>query len=181
MAPELASNLVAIRHKFRGSSPGSQKRDPSSAMASFRAFQRAHECVSYNEGIDVYSFGITMHEMMVHAQPWHDVASSQDVLEAVAKGRRPWDRQDDGDAGAQWAAPSGWCGLMQRCCAQDPTQRPAFTAVLEELAPMMAREEQAAVAVKLDEARWPGRHLSFTGGGRQLAGEPLLPRRSTVV
>lgn len=83
--------------------------------------------VEYSQKVDVYAFGIVLHEILTHRPPWE---SEQKVLERVAAGERPNVPRD------RRAAMPDFCRLMEACWHQDPAQRPRFEVVLENLTRM---------------------------------------------
>ena len=161
--------------------------------------------LSLSQLVDVFSFGITLYEMIAHTQPWGE-RDRQEVLQAVARGERPWGGETDSspeavqlDDGGE--TPREWCDLMRHCCEQDPTRRPSFSAILESLKRMLDEHNAPAERMKQEvreQALLQPRFESYAGaqalpGPRrgqdppvglpeaQPGAEPLLPRRSTVV
>ena len=68
-----------------------------------------------------------MSEMVNMSPPWPGM-TRKEVTCAVAAGRRPSIIPEYGDS-----SPNGWGELMCKCWDQDPTKRPDFEVVLNEL------------------------------------------------
>ena len=79
-----------------------------------------------DEKCDVYSFGMTLWEIMTGRVPWNDL--SEDQMKAkIANGERP----DAGDI-------SGFNALvdvMESCLNKDPESRPMFTNIIHLISP----------------------------------------------
>lgn len=90
---------------------------------------------SYTEKVDVYSFGIVMWEMVARREPYQGQKGVQ-VAFAAAEGMRPE---------VPATCPENYAGLMQRCWANDPEERPSFKEILTELFEMkkMTDDESA--------------------------------------
>jgi len=80
------------------------------------------------DACDKYAFGITMHEMLTHEKPWHQIRSHLEIGRQVAQGCRP-----AVTAAQEAEAQAGWCDLMRRCWSQDAADRPSFDVVCREL------------------------------------------------
>ena len=99
--------------------------------------------VTLCRGLQVYAFGITMYEMLVHAQPWHG-SNSDDIFRKVNAGERP--AMPEFLAGVEVR----WCQIMKKCWHQDPHQRPDFPTILaqmHELEPQHALMKQATACM----------------------------------
>ena len=111
--------------------------------------------MEYGLKADVYAYGVVLHELLTHQQPW-DGLEMHEITARVAQGRRlnvPPELQEE--------AP-GWCALMRACWAQDPEQRPVFQAIWDQLREMLAtqqgpspwqQEERGAVLARQESTR----------------------------
>jgi serine/threonine protein kinase len=90
----------------------------------------------YNEKVDVFSYAMCLVELVDCNLPWAGTATSMEVPNVVTKGRRP-DKQ-------LARATDQMRSLIRRCWHEDPSKRPSFTEIVEELtgasvAPVAAR------------------------------------------
>lgn len=70
----------------------------------------------YNEKIDIYSFGMTILEMVTCKLPWKNVKNPYEVPTEVSQGRRP---------DTQLRGHSGWSvQIINSCWTQEPGERP---------------------------------------------------------
>ena len=86
--------------------------------------------VEYSQKVDVYAFGIVLHEILTHEAPWQSTGSEggiNAVYAKVAAGERPT------VPASRQAAMPGWCGLMQACWHHDASRRPSFEAAMKKI------------------------------------------------
>lgn len=188
LAPEICRNYVAIDNKSmlakqeiqeiqRTTKDTAAQHDPeavprgiSTVLASKQRYRKEHDQVEYGMKVDVYAFGITMYEMLVHAQPWHG-SNSDDIFRKVNAGERP--AMPEFLAGVEVR----WCQIMRECWHQDPHRRPDFPAILaqmHELEPQHALMKQGpclqsppptmgnATSVQLVEVKTPSDHKNIS-------------------
>ena len=79
----------------------------------------------YTNKADVYSFGIIMWENLTCQTPFNDKNNVFEIMSDVEAGARPLIPHND--------APAEYVSLMQACWAGEPTRRPDFDTVLQEL------------------------------------------------
>ena len=91
----------------------------------------------YDELIDVYSFAIILWELLTSRLPYADMPSLAAAAGVVERGLRPPVPPD---------APPAVADLLQRCWAGDPTVRPPFTRIGEEVAAIRAALDAASAA-----------------------------------
>mmetsp|Transcript_2479 Transcript_2479/g.4633 ORF Transcript_2479/g.4633 Transcript_2479/m.4633 type:complete len:711 (+) Transcript_2479:220-2352(+) len=89
----------------------------------------------YTETVDVYSFAMIFYYLLSGRPPWEQLNGLKAVIKAATEADRPiidrsWDSQ--------------LSSLMQRCWDENPSSRPSFSVILEEL------HEYSKVALKLD-------------------------------
>lgn len=89
-------------------------------------FLRQHQRVSYGQKVDVFSFGVTMYEVISHRVPW-DGVPIEEIFRRVHTGERPSTLASPEDA------PDRWVALMKACWDQSPDKRPEFDFILKEL------------------------------------------------
>ena len=87
----------------------------------------------YTPKVDVYAFGIIMHELLTLLRPYSDrnVTFSYKILNAVEKGERPLVGPH-----TRAKAPETYCDLMETCWHQDAQKRPEFKTVFLRLCKM---------------------------------------------
>ena len=82
----------------------------------------------YSYGVDCYSFGIVMFEIITSRHPWEEINFSYQIIDKVVAGVRPEvtdiETETCVDAGCEWMLK-----LMKRCWDQDPRRRPPFSEV----------------------------------------------------
>ena len=107
---------------------------------------------AYTPKVDIYAFGIIMHELLVLLRPYsdRDVTFSYKILNAVEKGERPLVTPQ-----SRAKAPEKYCKLMEDCWHQDATKRPEFNTVFHRLSKMLS------VVMKNSSS---GRGGNMTGG-----------------
>lgn len=82
----------------------------------------------YNEKVDVHSFGILAWQMLTGEVPFEALTVADFATEVFERGQRP-------QVSASWPRPL--CALLERCWAADPSLRPSFEAVVEELSALL--------------------------------------------
>ena len=83
---------------------------------------------SYNEKVDVYSYGIVMYEVLCREIPFEDTGlDGMKVAVAVSKGKRP------NLEFVPKTCPIDLVALMQSCWDQQPGKRPSMEAVIDKL------------------------------------------------
>jgi serine/threonine protein kinase len=116
--------------------------------------------VEYSFGVDCYSFGIVVFEIITCRHPWQDVKFSAQIIDRVVNGERPSVSTAEEEActlaGCAWMLE-----LMQVCWAQDPRRRPPFAEVFHQI-------EQRWRALPAEEAAFSSMErmrVSYDGGG----------------
>ena len=74
--------------------------------------------------IDVYSFGITLYELITELPPWPKFTNAFQLFKAVIRGERPE---------MPPSVPSNWKELITACWAQEPDCRPTFAEICDVL------------------------------------------------
>mmetsp|Transcript_135895 Transcript_135895/g.290447 ORF Transcript_135895/g.290447 Transcript_135895/m.290447 type:complete len:305 (-) Transcript_135895:26-940(-) len=82
---------------------------------------------SYNEKVDVYSYGMVLFEIICRREPFSEVPG-EFIVSMVSSGERP-----DYKEHARPDCPELVIELMKQCWAQDPESRPPFSEVLMHL------------------------------------------------
>ena len=78
----------------------------------------------YNETVDIYSFAMILYYLLSGRPPWESLSGKDAAIKAARKAARPTlDRSWD----------SKISGLMRRCWDENPSARPSFSVVLDEL------------------------------------------------
>ncbi|CAB9521218.1 MAP kinase-activated protein kinase 2 (Fragment) [Seminavis robusta] len=78
----------------------------------------------YNQSVDVYSFGILLHELLSGEKPFYGYSSGKHMSLVVMGGERP-------HMDKHWPMNLQW--LMKRCWNPVPTSRPDFDVILQTL------------------------------------------------
>ena len=156
MAPELCANADAIKQKWHETRDLADSHDviPTSRLQSYGRFRETHSMIECTHKVDVYSFGIVLHELLMHEAPWSELirdeaaedcvwAQTRDhMMHLVAQGNRPRVSAVD-----RARAPEGWCTLMEQCQSQLPESRPSFldiVACLEKIRVQVIQMNSAA-------------------------------------
>lgn len=89
----------------------------------------------YTETVDIYSFAMIFYYLLAGRPPWDQLSGLKAVIKAATEADRPvversWDIQ--------------LSNLMQRCWDENPSARPSFAIIVDEL------HEYSKVALKLD-------------------------------
>ena len=106
--------------------------------------------------LDVYAFGVVLWELVARRKPYAELRNCPtmfQMMNKIAKGLRP-PLDDERDATA-WAACPALRGLVARCWAQDPAERPSFAQIqveMDELDVVEAPEVAKVVEVGSGEA-----------------------------
>lgn len=80
--------------------------------------------VNYEKPVDVYSFAMIVYEIMTSHLPFHKMKTDYQVFDAVLNGQRP-----EFDVHICKAIRD----LIERCWDQDPSKRPTFEQIVDEL------------------------------------------------
>jgi serine/threonine protein kinase len=79
---------------------------------------------NYTETVDVYSFAMIFYYLLAGRPPWQQLSGLKAVIKAATEADRPiLDRSWDNLLG----------GLMQRCWDENPTYRPPFSVIIQEI------------------------------------------------
>jgi tRNA A-37 threonylcarbamoyl transferase component Bud32 len=81
--------------------------------------------ITYDEKVDVYSYGIILSELVNRKEPFSEIKNRFDVVPSVLQGIRPLVNRDK--------APVSFIALMERCWAQRATDRPEMEEVVNTL------------------------------------------------
>jgi len=81
----------------------------------------AKEC-PYNKSVDVYSFGILLHELITGEKPFYGYSSGKHMQLVVLGGERP---KLDGPQTSHW--PANLKCLIKHCWSAFPSIRPSFS------------------------------------------------------
>jgi tRNA A-37 threonylcarbamoyl transferase component Bud32 len=81
--------------------------------------------ITYDEKVDVYSYGIILSELVNRKEPFSEIKNRFDVVPSVLRGIRPLVNRDK--------APVSFIALMERCWAQRATDRPEMEEVVNTL------------------------------------------------
>ena len=137
MAPELCDAMLERHCKHMA-----VRTDPRGREDALKSFYVTRDKpVEYSQKVDVYAFGIVLHEILTHEAPWQSTGSEggiNAVYTKVAAGERP-----TVNASRQAAMP-GWCGLMEACWHHDASRRPTFEAATESLEESLVRMRDEA-------------------------------------
>ena len=92
------------------------------------------ESNSYNEKVDVYSFGLIVWEMLERRSPFPDAMQAVDVVMLVKDGKRPeFSELPSGDKIDQNSLQrlKALRQLVVGCWNNDPVRRPSFSEILQ--------------------------------------------------
>lgn len=85
-------------------------------------FLKEPETYSVTFPIDVYSYGITLYELITELQPYPNIKSIFQIYKHVSDGGRPEMPE---------TVPENWKKLIERCYSQEPEKRPTFTEICD--------------------------------------------------
>ena len=97
---------------------------------------------SYNQSVDVYSFGILLWELCSGEKPFYGYSSNKHMQHVVIGGERP---PMDSQHKAYWPINLQW--LMNHCWSPHPVLRPSFTAILEVLQDILDGKESVPASL----------------------------------
>ena len=83
------------------------------------------EKITYDEKVDVYSYGIILSELVNRALPFSEIKNRFDVIPSVLRGERP--------AVDKESAPINFVSLMEQCWAHRASERPMMKKVVKTL------------------------------------------------
>lgn len=83
----------------------------------------AKEC-PYDKSVDVYSFGILLHELVSGEKPFYGYSSGKHMQQVVIGGERP---KMDSQHTANW--PANFKCLLKHCWSAFPSLRPSFAEI----------------------------------------------------
>lgn len=123
----------------------------------------------YDQSVDVFSFGIMLHELTSLEKPFQGYSANKHMLQVVMGGERP--RLDT--ASTSWF-PMELQWLLKKCWSKDPLERPTFEAAQKCLQDIIGGHASPSPVGKL------GRRLKSTNvkGGPKYPGSPPLMKRS---
>lgn len=96
----------------------------------------------YNKSVDVYSFGILLHEVLSAEKPFSGYSSGKHMSLVVMGGERP---KMDSRHNAHWPINLQW--IMKRCWSPHPASRPDFTSIKESLLEVLISLTDPAASV----------------------------------
>jgi serine/threonine protein kinase len=91
---------------------------------------------TYNQSVDVYSFGILLWELCSGEKPFYGYSSNKHMQNIVIGGERP---PMDSQHKAYWPMNLQW--LMNHCWSPHPILRPSFSVILEVLQDILDGKE----------------------------------------
>jgi serine/threonine protein kinase len=99
----------------------------------------------YTEKVDVYSFGVLIWTVARNKLPFRGYDRATHRSRVVIDGERP--KLDK-------AWPKAFCDLLQACWHQDPSRRPSFGAVLDQLRGMASAAESSKHCQPMIPSGW---------------------------
>jgi len=112
-----ASNAFATTHKAL-----------SAGSARWMAPELLLDDIPRNYSSDVYAYGMTLYEVLCGKIPFYELSEPMSIM-AISSGRRPH-RPDVNDPTSRSMSDKTW-GLMEACCATDPSDRIDMSEVLK--------------------------------------------------
>lgn len=88
----------------------------------------------YNEKTDVYSFSMVLYELYTRQQPYHELMKADEIWNAVCSGARPK---------IPPSCPDRLHKLLEQCWDNDPSARPTFQTIVDELNAILIPDEGA--------------------------------------
>jgi len=101
------------------------------------------EKTTYTERSDVYSFGLTLNEMMTRNYPFHYLDGEAAVKAAILAGRRPYIPDH---------TPPAFAKLITDCWNHHPDERPSFVVIVNTLEHMLAKHRTKKLALGKDSS-----------------------------
>lgn len=112
----------------------------------------------YDKSVDVYSFGILLHELTSLEKPFDGYSATRHMKEVVMGGERP--KLDT--ASTSWF-PVQLHWLIQKCWSPAPSDRPTFAAVKEALVDILNESPKTPGKFRRPRPVSIGEHPTSTG------------------
>jgi serine/threonine protein kinase/ankyrin repeat protein len=112
---------------------------PSVGALRWLAPEQLRSGAQYSTHSDMYSYGVTLYEILSRRQPWHEIAELADVKAAVLGGRK---------LTAPDSAPTQLVAILDQCLVSVPKERPTA----DDIATLLA--EPMPEAYSADEWMW---------------------------
>ena len=128
--------MTKVKETSSAQSTAMQGRGGTSRWAAPETFTAGHR--KFTEACDVYSFAMTMYEVLTRKIPFEGKNQNQFVMLFCVQHKRPDVRL------VEPGCPPKLKELMVRCWNEDPAARPAFPEIVAALEPILAAAEQQA-------------------------------------